>query len=115
MVSARRRTNLHTRMHTGDKPFQCQYTGCQKAFAESGHLKRHTRTHTGEKPFQCQYTPRAWAICPWRPVGGGKVTYYAMPRYRVVATSGCAGQISSGCAGSVTSSRSSGSSGRSDR
>jgi uncharacterized Zn-finger protein len=46
---------VHQRRHTGEKPFKCDYPGCDSSFATSGTLTTHQRRHTGEKPFKCDY------------------------------------------------------------
>ncbi|XP_029463852.1 zinc finger protein ZIC 4-like [Rhinatrema bivittatum] len=45
----------HVRVHTGEKPFPCPFSGCEKVFARSENLKIHKRIHTGEKPFKCDF------------------------------------------------------------
>lgn len=42
---------IHTRIHTGEKPFECPK--CKRRFVRLGHLKEHMRCHTGEKPYMC--------------------------------------------------------------
>uniref|UniRef100_A0A182PWG9 C2H2-type domain-containing protein n=1 Tax=Anopheles epiroticus TaxID=199890 RepID=A0A182PWG9_9DIPT len=36
-----------------ERPYQCDYPGCKRAFTQSGQLKTHQRLHTGERPFIC--------------------------------------------------------------
>uniref|UniRef100_T1E1F4 Egrl-2 n=1 Tax=Dendrocoelum lacteum TaxID=27895 RepID=T1E1F4_9PLAT len=51
--------NRHTRVHSGIKPYTCEY--CFKNFARSDHLKTHRRTHTGERPFECEICAKKFA------------------------------------------------------
>ena len=41
---------------SGELSHLCQEDGCGKAFKTSYSLKIHTRAHTNEKPFACDFT-----------------------------------------------------------
>ncbi|POM81842.1 Hypothetical protein PHPALM_132 [Phytophthora palmivora] len=43
----------HMRIHTGTKPYACDYQGCSQRFNTSGNLSRHKRIHSGERPYPC--------------------------------------------------------------
>jgi hypothetical protein len=46
---------LHVRRHTGERPHECFYPSCKKAYSRLENLKTHIRTHTGERPYQCEH------------------------------------------------------------
>uniref|UniRef100_A0A1I8H9X0 C2H2-type domain-containing protein n=1 Tax=Macrostomum lignano TaxID=282301 RepID=A0A1I8H9X0_9PLAT len=53
--TARYKLVNHIRVHTGERPFRCNFVNCGRRFARAENLKIHLRIHTGEKPFACDF------------------------------------------------------------
>ncbi|KAJ8369688.1 hypothetical protein SKAU_G00097160 [Synaphobranchus kaupii] len=51
----------HLRRHTGEKPFACTWPGCGWRFSRSDELSRHRRSHSGIKPYQCPVCEKKFA------------------------------------------------------
>ncbi|XP_055307794.1 gastrula zinc finger protein XlCGF52.1-like [Sitodiplosis mosellana] len=47
------KTNMvnHMRVHSGDKPFECEE--CSKKFVQKHNLNKHMKIHAGPRPFRC--------------------------------------------------------------
>ena len=40
---------------TGEKPFKCEFPGCDRRFANSSDRKKHSHVHTSDKPYNCRF------------------------------------------------------------
>ena len=39
---------------SGEKPFRCDFEGCDRRFANSSDRKKHSHVHTSDKPYNCK-------------------------------------------------------------
>lgn len=39
---------------SGEKPFPCEFPGCDRRFANSSDRKKHSHVHTSDKPYICR-------------------------------------------------------------
>jgi KRAB domain-containing zinc finger protein len=52
---------LHEKRHKDEKPHVCKYEGCTFASVQKSDLVRHERMHTGEKPYICGICNKSFA------------------------------------------------------
>lgn len=47
-------SNFQFLLVSGEKPFKCEYAGCDRRFANSSDRKKHSHVHTSDKPYNCR-------------------------------------------------------------
>ncbi|KPP78704.1 zinc finger protein ZIC 5-like [Scleropages formosus] len=48
------RRGVLTVSRQGEKPFKCEFAGCDRKFANSSDRKKHSHVHTSDKPYYCK-------------------------------------------------------------
>ncbi len=47
-------------LFSGEKPFQCEFEGCDRRFANSSDRKKHMHVHTSDKPYLCKMCDKSY-------------------------------------------------------
>uniref|UniRef100_G1PKQ3 Zic family member 4 n=1 Tax=Myotis lucifugus TaxID=59463 RepID=G1PKQ3_MYOLU len=47
-------SNVSALPPSGEKPFRCEFEGCERRFANSSDRKKHSHVHTSDKPYTCK-------------------------------------------------------------
>lgn len=45
---------------SGEKPFLCEFDGCDRRFANSSDRKKHMHVHTSDKPYLCKLCDKSY-------------------------------------------------------
>nr|KAF6384232.1 Zic family member 4 [Pipistrellus kuhlii] len=55
-LGMRKRLRLHqmSLKEWREKPFRCEFEGCERRFANSSDRKKHSHVHTSDKPYTCK-------------------------------------------------------------
>uniref|UniRef100_A0A803YM66 C2H2-type domain-containing protein n=1 Tax=Meleagris gallopavo TaxID=9103 RepID=A0A803YM66_MELGA len=48
------RMTLASQLYFWEKPFKCEFEGCDRRFANSSDRKKHSHVHTSDKPYNCK-------------------------------------------------------------
>lgn len=46
--------SVYNCVFAGEKPFKCEFEGCDRRFANSSDRKKHSHVHTSDKPYTCR-------------------------------------------------------------
>lgn len=50
----------HELNFAGEKPFKCEFDGCDRRFANSSDRKKHMHVHTSDKPYICKVCDKSY-------------------------------------------------------
>eukprot|EP00072_Mus_musculus_P067019 XP_017168782.1 PREDICTED: zinc finger protein ZIC 4 isoform X8 [Mus musculus] len=54
VMRKRLRLYRNTLKESSEKPFRCEFEGCERRFANSSDRKKHSHVHTSDKPYMCK-------------------------------------------------------------
>uniref|UniRef100_H3B7J9 Zic family member 2 n=1 Tax=Latimeria chalumnae TaxID=7897 RepID=H3B7J9_LATCH len=60
LFSSIERVTIRKQVLLGEKPFQCEFEGCDRRFANSSDRKKHMHVHTSDKPYLCKMCDKSY-------------------------------------------------------
>lgn len=83
----------------GEKPFKCEFEGCDRRFANSSDRKKHMHVHTSDKPYICKVCDKSYTH-PSSLRKHMKVTDHLILLYTSISCTDC--QVKQACTESST-------------
>jgi len=73
----------------GEKPFKCEYAGCDRRFANSSDRKKHSNVHITDKPYVCKVNYAPYSTFSLKTLFLFKIIYFKCIFKILIKVEGC--------------------------